>query len=135
MARTCNLRYASAMQQYLTAVPDSVQAVNLRACNTFRLSTGKAAETELLAFKASSATALLDNELIRHNLVVFRAGEHAQRELQPLVGLIPEARLNLVIHLLRKGTLGPAFELIKDLEPSLPQVRRPPSRVMPQPRS
>jgi hypothetical protein len=109
-------------------VPDSVLAVNLRSCNTFRLSTGKAAEAELLTFKASGATALLDNELIRHNLVVFRAGEHAVRELQPLVGLIPEARLNLVIHLLRKAMFGPAFELIKDLEPSMPQVRQPPSR-------
>ena len=33
----------------------------------------------------------------------------------------PEARLNLVIHHLRHGEVGEAFNLIKDLEPTTPQ--------------
>lgn len=57
-----------------------------------------------------------------HNLVVFRGGENALRELQPLLGIIPEARLNLVIYHLKKGDTQLAFDLMKGLEPSLPQV-------------
>ena len=36
------------------------------------------------------------NDLIKHNLVVFRGGEGALQVLPPLVDVIPEARLNLV---------------------------------------
>ena len=54
------------------------------------------------------------------------------RDLVPLVGLVPEARLNLVIHYLRKGDVQPAFDLMKDVEPTQPQVRsRPSPRVHP----
>lgn len=44
-----------------------------------------------------------DNNLIKHNLVVFRNGENALQVLPPLVDVIPEARLNLVIYHLRRG--------------------------------
>jgi len=42
-----------------------------------------------------------DNDLLRHNLVVFRGGENALQVLPPLVDVIPEARLNLVIYYLK----------------------------------
>lgn len=58
----------------------------------------------------------------RHNLVVFRGGENALRDLQPLLGVIPEARLNLVIFHLKKGDTQLAFDLIKGLDASLPQA-------------
>lgn len=52
----------------------------------------------------------LENDLIRHNLVVFRGGENALQYLPPLGDVPPEARLNLVIHHLRhnevRGGLG-----------------------------
>lgn len=35
--------------------------------------------------------------------------------------VIPEARLNLVIYYLRQNDVQECFELIKDLEPSVPQ--------------
>lgn len=35
--------------------------------------------------------------------VVFRGGEGALQVLPPLVGVIPEARLNLVIYYLKQG--------------------------------
>jgi hypothetical protein len=111
------------MQQYMAKVPDSILARNLHACSTFRLQNGKAAEIELQQFKSVMSTSLLGNELVKHNLVVFRGGEHALRDLQPLLGIIPEARLNLVIHYMRKGEVDQAFDLIKDLEPTMPQVR------------
>lgn len=53
------------MQLYLSKIPDSVLAVNLKACNTFRLSHGRAAEEELQQLKAQMAANLLANELIR----------------------------------------------------------------------
>jgi intraflagellar transport protein 56 len=41
--------------------------------------------------------------------------------LPGLNGVLPEAALNLVIHHLRRGELGEAHALVKDLEPSTPQ--------------
>ena len=35
--------------------------------------------------------------------------------------VIPEARLNLVIYYLRQDEIHDAYELIKELEPSVPQ--------------
>lgn len=69
----------------------------------------------------SSSAQGFDNDLVKHNLVVFRNGENALQVLPPLVDLIPEARLNLVIYHLRHNEVMEAYDLIKDLEPSTPQ--------------
>jgi intraflagellar transport protein 56 len=61
-------------------------------------------------------------DLIEHNLVVFRNGEGALQVLPSLVDVIPEARLNLVIYFLRQDDVNEAYALIKDLEPTVPQV-------------
>jgi intraflagellar transport protein 56 len=61
------------------------------------------------------------NELIRHNLVVFRNGENAMSVLPKLVDILPEARLNLVIFHLRNNDIKEAFHLVKDLKPNTPQ--------------
>ena len=42
--------------------------------------------------------------------------------LPNLVDVIPEARLNLVIYYLRQDDVNEAYSLIKDLEPTVPQV-------------
>ena len=47
--------------------------------------------------------------MIRHNLVVFRGGENALQVLPPLIDVIPEARLNLVIHYLKNEEINEAF--------------------------
>jgi intraflagellar transport protein 56 len=59
-------------------------------------------------------------ELFKHNLVVFGNGEGALQTLQPLVDVIPEARLNLVIYYLKQGNVHEAYELMKDVDPSQP---------------
>lgn len=41
--------------------------------------------------------------------------------LPNLVDVIPEARLNLVIYYLKQYEIQDAYELIKDLEPTVPQ--------------
>ena len=55
--------------------------------------------------------------MLQHNLVVFRNGEGALQTLPPLVDVIPEARLNLVIYLLRQEEVSEAYELIKASTP------------------
>ncbi|XP_051568194.1 intraflagellar transport protein 56-like [Myxocyprinus asiaticus] len=107
---------------YLQSIPDSTVALNLKACNHFRLYNGKAAETELKnLIDISSSSFQFAKELIQHNLVVFRGGEGALQVLPPLIDVISEARLNLVIYYLRQDDVQEAYKLIKDLEPTTPQ--------------
>ncbi|XP_075210998.1 tetratricopeptide repeat domain 26 [Lycorma delicatula] len=107
---------------YLQRYPDSAIAINLKACNHFRLYNGKAAEAEIKTLMDQSSSSFnFGHDLIRHNLVVFRGGIGALQILPPLVDVIPEARLNLVIYHLKQDEFQEAFLLIKDLEPSVPQ--------------
>ena len=107
---------------YLQAHPDSPIALNLKACNQFRLYDGKAAEAELLPLtKEALSVEKIESKLVRHNTVVFQNGERALQILPPLVGVVPEARLNLVIYHMHHGEVQEAFELMKDIEPSSPQ--------------
>ena len=64
---------------YLGIYPDSIVGINLKACNHFHLYNGKAAEAELKTLQNQSNTGnvLQDNDILRHNLVVFRGGENA----------------------------------------------------------
>ncbi|CAK9802250.1 Intraflagellar transport protein 56 [Anthophora plagiata] len=108
------------LQVYLQKYPDSAIAINLKACNHFRLYNGTAAQNEMkqLVDKMSSS---FNYDLIRHNTIVFKGGEGALQILPNLVDVIPEARLNLVIYYLKQDDVREAFELIKDLEPAVPQ--------------
>ena len=107
---------------YLQAHPDSSVALNLKACNQFRLYDGKAAEAELAPLTKEAVTVeKIESKLVRHNMVVFQSGERALQILPPLVGMVPEARLNLVIYHMHNGEVQEAFELMKDIEPSSPQ--------------
>jgi len=111
------------LQPYLTAHPDSAIAINLKACNHYKLYDGRAAEQELKGMMEtlSSASTNVENDLLRHNTVVFRKGDNALQVLPPLLDLIPEARLNLVIYHLTNNEIMEGYSLIKDLEPSTPQ--------------
>lgn len=111
------------LQTYLSQYPQSITAVNLKACSHYQLYNGKAAEAELKVLQnaSSSGNIFQEHDLLQHNLVVFRNGENAIQVLPPLLDIIPEARLNLVIYHLRKDEAAEAFALIKDLEPSVPR--------------
>ena len=107
---------------YLQAHPDSAIAINLKACNHYRLYNGKTAENELkVLIDLQSTTYNVENDIVKHNLVVFRNGENALQALPPLIDVVPEARLNLVIYHLRNDAVTEAYELIKDLDPTTPQ--------------
>lgn len=55
---------------YLQHYPDSATAVNLKACNHFRLYNGKAAEGELKTLQETASPSFsFANDLIKHNLV------------------------------------------------------------------
>lgn len=108
---------------YLGLFPNSIVGVNLKACNHYQLYNGKAAEAELkvLQNNSTSGNVFQDNDLLRHNLVVFRGGENALQVLPPLIDVIPEARLNLVIYYLKNDEINEAYNLIKDMEPVIPK--------------
>ncbi|XP_046736835.1 intraflagellar transport protein 56 isoform X2 [Diprion similis] len=87
-----------------------------------RLYNGSAAQAEMKQLmEQTSSSFSFGHDLIRHNIVVFRGGEGALQVLPSLVDVIPEARLNLVIYYLKQNEVREAFELIKDLEPAVPQ--------------
>jgi intraflagellar transport protein 56 len=108
---------------YLGLNPESITAVNLKACNHYQLYNGKAAEAELKVLQnaSTSGNVYQDNDLLRHNLVVFRGGENALQVLPPLVDIFPEARLNLVIYYLKNDEINEAYNLIKDMNCVVPK--------------
>ncbi|KAJ3316098.1 Intraflagellar transport protein 56 [Boothiomyces sp. JEL0838] len=107
---------------YLQHYPDSVTGINLKACNHFRLYNGKAAEQELKVLSEKTSHNLkFAEDLMKHNMVVFRNGEGALQVFPSLLDVIPEARLNLVIYHLKKDDIVSAFNLMKDVEPATPQ--------------
>lgn len=97
---------------------DSVFAKNLKACNNFRLYDGNAAVDELKSLDMDNL--LLQNDLLRHNMVVFTDGRTALQTLPALVDVIPEAKLNLAIYHLRNGDCEEAEALLEDCEPVTP---------------
>jgi len=105
---------------YFSVDPTSMTAVNLKACNHYKLYNGKAGEGELKVVLDQLGSPG-DNVILKHNLVVFRNGENALKVLPPLVDVIPEARLNLVIYHLRNDDIQEAFDLLDSLEPTTPQ--------------
>ncbi|CAI2722666.1 unnamed protein product [Schistosoma spindalis] len=107
---------------YQQRYPDSATAINLKACINFRSYNGKAAEAELKALHCVSTSSFTyAQDLIKHNLVVFRNGEGALQVLPPLLDVLPEARLNLIIFHLKNDELQEAYELTKEIDPSTPQ--------------
>jgi len=111
---------AEMLSVYTQSRPPSLLALNLKACNQFRLVNGKAAEAELKAV-VDQGISIDTSDLMRHNLVVFRGGEGATRVFPSLLDTIPEARLNLVIHYLRNNAYAEAFDLMRDVRPTMPQ--------------
>nr|CAG4646981.1 EOG090X04LA [Megafenestra aurita] len=105
---------------YLQKNPDSLIALNLKACNVYRLYNGRSAETEIRTLLDSLATCPFGKDLLQHNLIIFRNGDGALQVLPPLVDVIPEAKLNLIIYYLRQDETKEAFDLMQDVNPSLP---------------
>eukprot|EP00117_Sycon_ciliatum_P049754 scpid28345/ scgid35228/ Tetratricopeptide repeat protein 26 len=112
---------AQVLSQYLSVYPDSATAINLKACTFCRLYNGKAGEAELRVLdEQASSSFKYAQDLVKHNLVVFRGGEGALQVLPPLIDIIPEARLNLVIYHLKNDNYQQAYDLIKDVEAGTP---------------
>eukprot|EP00731_Ephydatia_muelleri_P029449 Em0020g1093a len=109
------------LASYVQNHPDSAIAINLKACNVYKLYNGKAAETELKVFTdMASPTFTFAKDLLRHNLVIFRNGDGALQTFPQLLGVVQEARLNLAIYHLKHDNIDEAYTLIRDLEPGSP---------------
>ncbi|KAI6218347.1 Tetratricopeptide repeat protein 26 [Aphelenchoides fujianensis] len=105
------------LQPYLNAHSDSAIAVNLKACNHYRLYNSKQAESELKSLRhLATSDASFGKDIVLHNTVVFRNGDAALQVLPALVDVIPEARMNLCIYHLKKNDVDAAYELMKDQE-------------------
>lgn len=102
---------------YLNKYPDSTIAINLKACNRFRLFNGRVAEQEIKNIEDNGTFGV---DLIKHNLVVFRNGEGALQVFPALLDIVPEARLNLAIFYLKNGDVQEAHSLMKEIQPSVP---------------
>ncbi|XP_075973258.1 tetratricopeptide repeat domain 26 isoform X2 [Anticarsia gemmatalis] len=103
---------------YLAQHPTSTVAGNLKACNLFRLYNGKAAENELKQISSDQHT--FGQDLVKHNLVVFRNGEGALKILPELVDVVPEARMNLAGYRLRNREPLEARTLLEPLQATSP---------------
>ena len=106
-----------ALAVYLQAHPTSPFAINLKACNHYKLYNGKAAEAELKTLTDVGYSFDADH-VLRHNTVVFRGGEGALIHLPPFIDTVPESRLNLAIFHLKSGRLGDAAAILVQLEPT-----------------
>lgn len=88
---------------YLNHYPDSVIAINLKACNTFRLYNGTTAENELRAITEQSSNVGFGHDLLKHNIVVFREGEGAmqvsrfQSKLNLIYISLPRGKIHLMV--------------------------------------
>lgn len=110
------------LSAYLAQNPQSIIAVNLKACNQYQIYNGKQAEVELKSLQNFYEGKLYEDfDLLRHNLTVFRNGEDALKVLPPLIDAFPEARLNLVIYHLKNDEVQEALKLIKDHQPTTPR--------------
>uniref|UniRef100_A0A914I0P0 Intraflagellar transport protein 56 n=1 Tax=Globodera rostochiensis TaxID=31243 RepID=A0A914I0P0_GLORO len=87
------------LQSYLDKYSDSPIAVNLKACNQYRLYNSKAAENELKMLKDLSSSELsFAKDIILHNKVVFRNGDGAL-QLLPTLKNDTDAAFVLMNHL------------------------------------
>lgn len=107
------------VQKYLATNPDSIVASNLKACNMYQIYGGKEAEEEFkrLEKRYEGGDIYEKQDLMRHNLSVFRNGENALKIFPPLSEIYPEAKLNLIIHYVKKGEIEVAYRMVKDLDP------------------
>lgn len=92
---------------------------NLKACNAFMLCNGPTALQELT--NSFNEKLRNENDLLRHNTVVFTGGEKALQVLPSLIDKIPEAKLNLAIYYLRLGEIDAAAELMEEFEANSPE--------------
>ncbi|KAJ1517844.1 Intraflagellar transport protein 56 [Coelomomyces lativittatus] len=104
---------------YTQKYPDSIIATNVKACNQYKLYNPKAAESTLLELGMTFSSTFA-NDIVKLNLAIFTSTPACLSVFEPLVDVVPEARLNLALYHLKNDDIQPAYELMKDVEPSSP---------------
>jgi intraflagellar transport protein 56 len=107
------------LSRYLQRFPNSLKAVNVKACNVYRLCDDGKAALEVIE-TCCGKKAIRGNALLEHNAVVFQDGQRALHILPNLVGKVPEARLNLAIYYLKNNEKAAAAELMDSVEANCP---------------
>lgn len=102
---------------YLTRHSDSTIAINLRACNRFRLFNNGRMDQDV---RNNLEAGTFGSELLKHNAVVFSGGEGSLNIMPQLIDVVPEARLNLATFHMKRGEASEAFQLMKNVEPRIP---------------
>ncbi|OAF70528.1 TPR repeat protein 26 [Intoshia linei] len=113
------------LANYLRQYSDSIIALNLKACNLYKLFKEKAAENIIYEIfeklnRNGEQQFCFAQDLLNHNLVVFRNGEGALNILPKLIHLIPEAKFNLIIYYLKNNVLDEAQKLVNTIKPKKP---------------
>ena len=100
---------------YLADNSDSAVALNLKACDYFRLFDPEIAESQLLQIhKFASASYDFASILVKHNLCIFHNGEEGFSILPKISSVLPEARYNLGVLYMRKDEPGEALNLLSE---------------------
>ncbi|PFH33461.1 hypothetical protein BESB_076780 [Besnoitia besnoiti] len=99
----------------------SLVASNLLACCLYEEDAASSAMEiyHLLGHEADREESFFiqHNDLLRHNACVFQKGEKGLQVWRALIGIIPEARLNLTLLHMRTGDYESAFSLMHDFDP------------------
>ena len=111
------------LDAYLKQYPNSLFALNLKACNHFNLYNGRAAELVLKPYLSNTTTISSNigtsiygkNDLIENNMVVFRNGSQALKILLPLSDYLNEAKLNLIIYYIKENEFVKAFKIVENM--------------------
>jgi intraflagellar transport protein 56 len=106
------------VDMYLSENSDSAVALNLKACDYFKLFDASIAESQLLQIqKFSSASYDFALTLATHNLCIFHGGVDGFTTLPRLVGSLDEARYNLAVLYMRENNPAEANAILGDWQP------------------
>jgi intraflagellar transport protein 56 len=106
---------------YLSSVSDSAVGLNLKACAYFHLfdtEVESVSEAQILQIrKFSSASYGFAEDLIDHNICVFRGGDDGFTVFPKIKNSIPEAKFNLAVLYMRESSPSEAHAVLADLKP------------------
>jgi intraflagellar transport protein 56 len=106
---------------YLAKISDSAVGLNLKACAYFHIfdtEIESLSEAQILQIhKFGSASYRFADDLIAHNLCVFRGGVDGFNLFPKLLSSIPEARFNLAVLYMRDNLPLEAHLLMNDFKP------------------
>jgi intraflagellar transport protein 56 len=103
------------IDKYQKIHPDSITAINLKACCLYQLFDSASATLEVKSLLAKAPEALKQHDFLAHNSSVFRDGDGGMTTFAALSEAIFEAKYNLILFMAKNGEIIEAYEMIKFL--------------------